>query len=126
VQQAVAETQRQVEALRVELAEKQLVEDGIQTKLQTVKDSHLGFAKKYGEMRVAESGRLAAGTMQVVAGAAVPEEPVKPCRGAQCGSGRCGGSHGGRPRRFLCRLLAEVFFGWRAALWLTIEIDDPG
>ena len=78
VQQAISGTQRQLEALRVELAEKQLAQDRVQTKLQTVKDSYLGFAKKYEEMRVAESGRLAATTIQVVAGAAVPEEPVRP------------------------------------------------
>lgn len=70
--------QRELEALRLELAVKELEEERLQTRLQTLKDAYLGLSKRYEEVRMAEPTWLAQSSIQVVAPAAVPLEPVRP------------------------------------------------
>ncbi|MDI6822999.1 MAG: GNVR domain-containing protein [Bacillota bacterium] len=73
-----ASAQRELEALRLELAEKELEEERLQTRLQTLKDAYLGLSKRYEEVRMAEPTWLARASIQVVAPAAVPPTPVRP------------------------------------------------
>ncbi|MDI6894445.1 MAG: GNVR domain-containing protein [Bacillota bacterium] len=75
---AATSTQRELEALRLELAEKELEEEQLQTRLQTLRDAYLGLSKRYEEVRMAEPAWLAQASIQVVAPAVVPPEPVRP------------------------------------------------
>lgn len=75
---AVASAERELEGLRLELAERELEEQRLQARLQTLKDAYLELSRRYEEVRMAEPSRLAQASIQVVAPAVVPREPVRP------------------------------------------------
>lgn len=78
LRQAIAVTETQLETLRVDLAEKQIAQERLQDKVQTLKDTYSDFSKKYEETRIAESARIADTNLAIVAPATVPSRPVKP------------------------------------------------
>ncbi|MEW6547053.1 MAG: GNVR domain-containing protein [Bacillota bacterium] len=80
VRQAVVAARNEVQNLRVQLAEQQVQEDKLQTRLQAARESYLTLARKYEEISAAGTGELVATGIQIVGPAEVPDTPVKPRR----------------------------------------------
>jgi uncharacterized protein involved in exopolysaccharide biosynthesis len=80
IDRALTGARRDVEALRVQLAERQVQEDKLQMRLQAARESYLALARKHEEISAAGVGELVATGIQIVCPAEVPDTPVKPRR----------------------------------------------
>lgn len=71
-------TQKQLEQIQVELAEKEHQERLIQRKVNLSQSTYDAFLEKYEETRIAESSEIGDSSILVVSKAIVPEVPVAP------------------------------------------------
>lgn len=74
----IKETQKELETLQADLAEKQVEQDRLQHQLNLAQNTYNTFLQKYQETRITETARIGEANIMVVAPAMVPEKPVAP------------------------------------------------
>ncbi|WP_264844427.1 GumC family protein [Caldinitratiruptor microaerophilus] len=78
LQEAIARTEKELETLRAELAEKQTAQEQLQTQVDISKQAIKAFTQKYQESRISEAARIAETTLTVAGEAIPPRRPVAP------------------------------------------------
>lgn len=78
LEDAIAQTTREIETLQIELAEKKAVEERLLNKLENTKNTYDRLAQKYDEALIASAIDSAEAEINLVAPAWVPASPVGP------------------------------------------------
>ncbi|MGE5483906.1 MAG: GumC family protein [Ignavibacteriales bacterium] len=78
VSRAVADLERNLEALRLEYAEREVEEQRLTTKVDTLRSVYLAFLEEYEKAKVGEAIELGQASISMVSQAEKPERPVAP------------------------------------------------